>query len=555
MSSIIDKLPAYGMPVAEGPIGRPEKSLGGPPMDNAGGPGGPGGPGEMPGGPGAPDGMPGGMPGGPGGPGEMTGGPGGMPGGMPGFGGPKELKPSFPTIAPHLDPNSVPGSDIEDPTAPGPGFGGPPKAPPFERVESISVINGKAAVAPEPYADITGEISNTGMKNGSYDTSEPCINGLYIASEKEDKFTVSDCDFKMRGDGINDFAGIGSAIMVDEKAIAEVSDTSVETWGCIRPCTVAAGNSTLVVRNCTLTGHTGELPSTYVKRIASGMMEPPPGLEIGGTGRTHLSMGNSKAYFYDSKIYTRDWAALSTDSAQGDLYLEANNCDVICEGIGYGTYADNGCYNYLNDCCVISGSHGAIMAGESNVSFTNCDTKAGQYAMMIHSVRGSSTEVTTGYIDGGSAEAGTAIFFVKSTNAYIHSVGAELKAPYIIKSEINRDDAKTPVAPEDRYKVYGIKAYLQEETLEGDIWHEEDQRAMAVTMVNVKLTGGIHDAYISLVDSDWTATKDSLVCFVGTVDPNAIDALPGVTITAKAGEGCTLSGTYSLKSGGSLVIN
>lgn len=547
MSTIIEKLPAYGMPIADGTGQRPAKRQMGPPMDM---------PGEIPGG--MPDGMPpmGDMP--PMG-GDMPGGmpPMDMPGGMPGMpgGAPQELKPSFPTIAPHLDPNSVPGSDIEDPTAPGPGFGGPPKTPPFNRVESISVINGKAQVAPDPYAEITGEVTDGGVDNFTYITNEPCINGIYIASEKEDEFAVTSSHMEMHGDGINDFAGIGSALMVDKQAKMVLKDSHIETWGCIRPCTVASGNSVLEVRNCKLIGHTGELPKTYVKRIAAGMMEPPPGLEIGGTGRTHLSVGNSKSYFYDSYIYTRDWAALSTDSSGGDQHLEAHNCEVVCEGIGYGTYADGGCYNYLYDCKVTSGSHGAIMAGESNVSFINCDVKAGDYVDMIHSVRGSTSEVTTGYINGGSAEAGTAIFFIKSTNAYVHAEGAKLKAPYIIKSEINRDDAKTAVTPEERFKVYGIKAFLKDMDLEGDIWHEEDQRSMAVTMENIKLTGGIHDAYIALKGSSWKATKDSLVCLVGETDLAAIDAVAGVTISAKAGEGCTIaSGEYALASGGKLVV-
>ncbi len=516
MNSIIQKLPAYGMPVADGPVGRPAKKENGPPMDDG-----------------------------------LMGGPGG-----PGMGGPKILKPSFPAVAPHLDPNSVPGSDIEDPSAPGPGFGGPPKAPPFDRVESISVINGKAQLAPEPYAQINGEITNLQTDGLQYITTEPCLNGIYIASEHKDAFTISNAHMEMHGDGINDFAGIGSAVMADETAQVTLRDSTIETWGCIRPATCVTGNAVMEVRNCRLIGHTGELPKTYVRRIASGMMEPPPGLEIGGTGRTHLSMGNSKAFFYDSYIYTRDWAALSTDGSQGDLHLEAHNCDVVCEGIGYGTYADNGCYNYLFDSRITSGSHAAIIAGEANVSFTNCSIKAGSYVSMIHSVRGSTSEVTTSYIRGGSAEAGTAIFFIKSTNAYVNAIGADLKAPYIIKSEINRDNAKTPVSADERFHIYGIKAYLQDMTLEGDICHEEDQRAMAVTLVNVRLTGGIHDAYVTLNGSDWTATKDSSVCFVGLTDLNAVNAPEGVTITAKAGDGCQLQpGTYNLKLGGKLVVS
>ena len=58
-------------------------------------------------------------------------------------------------------------------------------------------------------------------------------------------------------------------------------------------------------------------------------------LGLGGNCRTHLSMGNSRAYFYDSKILAHSWAALSTDGSEGYVKLEANNCKVQTILSGY----------------------------------------------------------------------------------------------------------------------------------------------------------------------------------------------------------------------------
>lgn len=475
-----------------------------------------------------------------------------MPG--PGFNQPAIAKASPPTIDPRLHPGIVPGADVE-PGMPGPGFpgGGPPKAPPFDRVESIDIIDGKYIPCENPYAEIIGEIGDTSMENVTYKTDTPCLNGIYIAGDC--KYEITGCNFDLKGNGIDDFAGIGAAVMVDGESELAVTNTNVVTEGVIRPCTAAGGNSTFIVRNCVLESKGGTIPESYVPRIASGMMEPPPGLKIGGNCRTHLSTGNSRAYFYDSKIIAQSWAALSTDSSHGDLHLEANNCDVICHDIGYAVYADNGCYGVLNNCRVKTATHSAIIAGESSVAFNDCDVVSGQYCTLAHSVRGSTSEVTVATIKGGSFDIGEDLILIRSTNMYINIDGAKIKTgKTLLHSVVNDDGAATKVEADEKLKVYGIKAVLSNMDLEGDFIHEDTDRAMSITMINNKLKGKIQDAYISLENSKWTATGDSSVCLIGNMNPGDIDALSDVTITAKAGEGCLLSGEYTLASGGKMIV-
>ena len=76
-----------------------------------------------------------------------------------------------------------------------------------------------------------------------------------------------------------------------------------------------------------------------------------------------------------------------------------------------------------------------------------------------------------------------------------------------------------------------------------------------MTIQNASVTGAIVDTYISLEGSRWTATADSTVCLMGDVKSQQLDAPAGVTISAKAGEGCGLTGSYTLASGGILTVD
>jgi hypothetical protein len=92
-------------------------------------------------------------------------------------------------------------------------------------------------------------------------------------------------------------------------------------------------------------------------------------------------------------------------------------------------------------------------------------------------------------------------------------------------------------------------------TLEGDILHGDTKRTMTLTFVDTSLKGAIHNATVSMDGgSKWTATADSMVTLEGNVDVSSLDAPVGVTITATAGKGCTLSGTYKLAGGGKLTV-
>lgn len=378
----------------------------------------------------------------------------------------------------------------------------------------------------------------------------PKYNGIRI---NERKYAISNADITLDGVGEDDFAGIGCGIMADHGADVVLKDSVINMTGAGRTCTMATQGARLEVHNCKLYCNGGPIPEGYVPVIGPGMLEPPAPLKIGGTARAHLSIDNSKTYFYNTTIEADGWAALSTDGAKGYVYLEANDCDLLCKNIGYGFYSDCDCHVVLNNTRMKTATHGAIMAGYCQATCTNCQIESGIYGFMIHTIKGLSTEFGEAFIKGGSFHTGQECFWIKSENAHLDIDGVDLKsdAGLLIHSTLNDDPFATKVNDDI---VFGIKARLANMELKGDILHEDTERTMAINLENTTLEGVISQAYLSLKDSKWTATGDCEVILVGDVDISAIDAPAGVTITAGAGEGCSLQGQYTLAGGGVLTV-
>ncbi len=380
----------------------------------------------------------------------------------------------------------------------------------------------------------------------------PKLNGVYLENTKG--YTVKDSKICMSGVGEDDFAGIGSGVLLNKESDVVLENLDIHMAGAGRSCTTAIGGSKLTVRNCNFVVDGGPLPEDYVPKIGRGMLEPPSGLEIGGTSRCHLSLDQSKTYFYDSTITAAGWAGLSTDYANEYVYLEANNCDVVVKDVGYGVYSDVDCHVVLNNCRLSTATHTAILAGECDLALNNCTALAGKYCAMVHDVKGIDTEIGQLFIRGGYNEAGEELLLLRSCNTYIEMIGADVvsKSGVLVRAIVNPDEHATKVGEKDVFGNNIVMAYMK---VEGDLLNEDPDRCMKITLDNTMLAGAIEKAYVTMnAGSKWTATKDSTVVLVGDCRIGQIDAAEGVTINAEAGEGCPLSGKYKLASGGVLVV-
>lgn len=417
---------------------------------------------------------------------------------------------------------------------------------------AIAVTDG-VSQAGTPAATIKGGTrGDTFAKGVTITATADAINGVLVKGGRS-TFTLKDSKISLSGPGTNDFVGTGAGAMVVGGAMV-LDHVNITTNARVSSASVAAEGAVLRVYNSTLTANGGPLPEGYVPRIGPGMLEPPAPLGIVGTARAHLSMSNSRTYFYNSTITADGWGALSTDATGGDLYLEANDSTIIVRKNAYATYADFGAKVVFNRTRIDTGGVIGFIAGEASIALNDVTAKAGTHGVIIHSVMGNPSEIGHLRIKGGKIETKGAVIQVKSANGDVSIDNAQLSSAIglLVESKVNDDPNATKT---NGKKVTGTSVTINKSTLAGDIVNTDTDRMLSVRLADTQLTGAINNASIALSgNSKWTATKNSSVSFSAPVDYARIDAPTGVTVSVKAGAGGPATGTTKLAGGGLLVV-
>ena len=423
------------------------------------------------------------------------------------------------------------------------GFGGGSNSTPAVYIDNGKYSAGKSK-AGVMTAGKTGDTYASGIKiNGK----EGDVGGVFVKGLGSE-YTLADANIELAGDGSFGLAGPGSGASADDYATLTIRNSTITTSGENRNATAAQNHSILKVYNSTLTANGVPFEPNITNT------EQKKQLEIDGNSRTHVTLSNSYSYFYYCTVIANGWAALSTDGAEGFVYLEANHCTVKTIKAGYGTYADMGCHVSINDSDFDVASMAGIMAGEADITFRNTKAKCGTYFVLMHSI-GGPEELSYLKVTGGEIATKKPVVLIKSSNADISFDGVKMasESGILLKSVMSVDPQAAKAANTKGQEVYGIHATFKDMYAEGDIDHsvDKDNRNMTVYLESTTLKGAIKDARISINPlSKWIATADSNVTIIGNVDVSQIDAPAGVTINAVAGQ----SGTYKLKSGGALIL-
>lgn len=327
-----------------------------------------------------------------------------------------------------------------------------------------------------------------------------------------------------------------------------VRNAVIDASGLTHYATVAERGSVLRVYDSVLSSH-GAPFANGEPQPNKPMQTPPPPLMIAGNSRTHCTMTNSESYFYNTTILADGWGALSTEAAEGYVLIEANDCTVVTVRRGYATYVDPGCHVRLNRCRVDSADMAAIVGGEGELSIADSDVRCGANFLLMHSVFGEPEEVSKISVCGGKVRSVQDAFLIKSVNTEIILDGTDIRADNgVLLHTIHNEDMLATPAGENPYGVFVAMKHM---TIEGDIFHEDDQRGMWLQLSDCVLHGAICGAHLEMHgDSRWIATANSEVTLIGELDPAQIDAPEGVIIRMHAGE----QGSVKLASGGVLEL-
>lgn len=313
-------------------------------------------------------------------------------------------------------------------------------------VDETGLVEEKSVLAAVSGGSVTSE-ATTGVEVIS---NGPEFNGVYVSGGT---YTVSDSTFNFVGDGGNDFAGFGAAIMATgENTRLIVENTSVTTEGVVRSTLIPANGANVIVKNSSLAANEGVLPEDYVPNTTLGRMKSVPWmLGLSGNNRaTNMLGANTQETFINSSVSAEGWGILSVDDCSA-VKLTGINSKFFTTGIaGYGAYGIGNAIDRFYGCDFDVATYAAIMTGGGSITFDDSTPeniaalneeldlqltaeemaaieskgnhiKTGGSAIMIFDAAGGSAEM------GGSTvvEAGRAVFLTRSGVAEITVDGSE----------------------------------------------------------------------------------------------------------------------------------
>jgi hypothetical protein len=241
------------------------------------------------------------------------------------------------------------------------------------------------------------------------------------------------------GNGGNDFAGYGTAIMSDGKAEVTVENARIINKGCIRGAVWVGGNSIAHINNSYIEVQNGTLPEAYTS-VPAFMMEVPWSLGLTGNNRATLVAEYGTAYYNNTHVKAEAWGAISTDAVE-DVRLYAVDCKI--ESGGYGSYADRVSHNEFSGCRFDVADYGLIMGGGDGIFTDGCVVNSARHGVMIHNCMGTLT------IDKGSVfNAKGSVILMKTAYPTIIVDDAELNSEsgIIIQAIVNDDPMGRPGA-------------------------------------------------------------------------------------------------------------
>jgi hypothetical protein len=283
------------------------------------------------------------------------------------------------------------------------------------------------------------------------------FNGIYVS---DGTCTIKNAAIDFTGNGGDDFAGFGAAVMATGKDTTLILDgAKIKTHGAIRPTVVATGSSNVIVKNSDLQAMDGVLPADYVPNVTLGEMKAVPWmLGLSGNCRATNILGtDTKATYINSSISSEKWGVLSQDDGKNDT-LTAINCKITNTGkVGYGAFNTTsfyGCYIDAGDYAVIGG--GVFAASNPEIiAKLNADLKLGLTPDEIKSLASTRTTVKSGrfglmlntsvkIMDDTVFDTEKAIFLIKGSSPEINvdgSKGAQLNSKNgIILQMMDGDD-------------------------------------------------------------------------------------------------------------------
>jgi hypothetical protein len=282
----------------------------------------------------------------------------------------------------------------------------------FNLRTAIFLENGKYVADKSVAAAVKGgTVNDTSVKDVRIFSVGEEFNGIIVTGDSKASYTISNPVINLTGNGADDFAGIGAAIMVDGNADVTLNKASITTNGCARSAIFVGGTSSLHVRDANIEVGSPALPEGYKDVFTEGgkyFFRVPFMLGLSGTCRaTNIVDKVRNVDYANSRIKAQGWGAMSIDG--GDkANLTMTKCTIETIESGYGAYAIGGSIDKFIGCTFNVADMAMIGTGGSGVFTDGTVVNSRRFGVMYHG----SGDLT---IDKGS------VFNTKSTAIQLKS--------------------------------------------------------------------------------------------------------------------------------------
>jgi hypothetical protein len=358
-----------------------------------------------------------------------------------------------------------------------------------------------------------GAVTDTSARDVKITSIGDAFNGIIVKGDLKSSYSIINPVISLTGNGVNDFAGFGAAIMTDGKAEVTIENAKINNTGVVRTAIWVGGNSIAKINNSEIETHNGTMPKDYGWSWAKGgggdsgdvMREVPWMLGVIGNNRATTVVGSGRAYYNNTHIKAQAWGALSTDQVGEEAILYATNCHIEAVESGYGSFAD-GSVNTYSGCTFDVKDYGLIMQRGSAHFTDKCVVNSGRFGVMTYS---GSTKLI---IDKGCVfNSGKAAIQVKSGSPTITVDNAQLNSGsgVILQAMVNDDPNKSgPGAPVGQGKasaggsisgasneINAVTATFRNMIMKGDIINSMTaERDVVVNFEKATITGAITTA-------------------------------------------------------------
>jgi len=282
----------------------------------------------------------------------------------------------------------------------------------FNLRTAVYLENGRYVPEKSVSAAVTeGTVTDTEVKDARITSVGEAFNGIIATGDARESYLISNPVINLTGNGADDFAGVGAAIMADGNADVTVNNASITTNGCARTAIFVGGTSTMEVNDSKIEVGSPPLPEGYKDVFTEGgkfFFRVPFMLGLSGTCRATNIVDKVKEVSYNNThIKAQGWGAMSIDGGDHTV-LTMTNCTIETVESGYGAYAIGGSTDIFRGCTVNVADMAMVGTGGSGVFTDGTVVNSRRFGVMYHG----SGDLT---IDKGS------VFNTKSTAIQLKS--------------------------------------------------------------------------------------------------------------------------------------